>query len=140
MKRTTVPICRQLLKWPNPSLKESPAGSIVLKSLNLSSETNIELTDLTHEGFMDDITTVSPIVESTYQLRIKYTNENRSLNLNFPGSKTVLDIKNDLNAVLKLPVSIYLLSFKLCFSKPDDKIIIIGSISTVEWLACKCTK
>lgn len=40
----------------------------------------------------------------TYQLRIKYTNEDRYLNLNFPATKTVLEIKNDLYAVLKVPV------------------------------------
>lgn len=40
----------------------------------------------------------------TFQLRIKYTNENRTLTLNFPATKTVLDIKNDLYAVLKVPV------------------------------------
>lgn len=39
-----------------------------------------------------------------YQLRIRYTNENKDLNLNFPASKTLLDIKNDIYAVLKVPV------------------------------------
>lgn len=40
----------------------------------------------------------------TYQLRIKYTNEDRYLTLNFPASKTIVEIKNDLYAVLKIPV------------------------------------
>lgn len=39
-----------------------------------------------------------------YQLRIKYINEDRYLNLNFPATKTIIDIKNDLYAVLKVPV------------------------------------
>lgn len=39
-----------------------------------------------------------------YQLRIKYTNEDRYLNLNFSPNKTIIDIKNDLYAVLKIPV------------------------------------
>jgi hypothetical protein len=42
--------------------------------------------------------------ELSYQLRIYYTNEDRYLNLNFPATKTLIDIKNDLNAVLKIPV------------------------------------
>lgn len=41
---------------------------------------------------------------TNYQLRIYYTNEDRYLNLNFPATKTLIDIKNDLNAVLKIPV------------------------------------
>ena len=41
---------------------------------------------------------------SVYQLRIKYTNEDRYLNLNFPATKTIIEIKNDLYAVLKIPV------------------------------------
>lgn len=39
-----------------------------------------------------------------YQLRIRYTNENKELNLNFPASKTILDIKTDIYAVTKIPV------------------------------------
>lgn len=40
----------------------------------------------------------------TYQLRIRYVEENKELNLNFPGSKTILEIKTDIYAVLKVPV------------------------------------
>lgn len=46
----------------------------------------------------------SPNEITMYQLRIKYTNEDRFLNLNFPATKTIIDIKNDLYAVLKVPV------------------------------------
>lgn len=55
----------------------------------------------------DDVIPLSPIQSSSnavFQLRIFYTNEDRYLNLNFPASKTVIDIKNDLYAVLKVPV------------------------------------
>jgi len=52
-----------------------------------------------------DMPSLSPLNSDTsYQLRIYYTNEDRHLNLNFPATKTLIDIKNDLNAVLKIPV------------------------------------
>ena len=40
----------------------------------------------------------------SYQLNIHLTNENRTLCLNFPSTKTVLDIKTDLYAVTRIPV------------------------------------
>ena len=55
-------------------------------------------------GTVDDIFTTSPQKPETFQLRINYINECRTLTLNFPASKTVLDIKNDLYALLKIPV------------------------------------
>jgi FAS-associated factor 1 len=75
-----------------------------LKSLNCSRESNIFLTDLTPEGFSDDVVIVSADPLPMYQLRIRYTNENKELNLNFPASKTILDIKTDIYAVTKIPV------------------------------------
>lgn len=100
-----VPVCRQLLKgWPRSTQRDAQNASTVLKTLNLSKENNIFLTDLTNEGFSDDVVLVSADPLPMYQLRIKYTNENRELNLNFPGTKTILDIQNDVYAVLKVPV------------------------------------
>lgn len=55
-------------------------------------------------GVIDDDIFAVPNDVMTYQLRIKYTNEDRYLNLNFPATKTILDIKSDLHAVLKVPV------------------------------------
>lgn len=59
---------------------------------------------MTHEGFSDDVVFVSEDPPQMFQLRIRYTNENKELNLNFPASKTLLDIKNDMYAVWKVPV------------------------------------
>lgn len=53
---------------------------------------------------MDDVVFVSADPPPRFQLRIRYTNENKELNLNFPASKTVIEIKNDIYAVLKVPV------------------------------------
>ena len=40
----------------------------------------------------------------SYQLNIHLTNENRTLSLNFPSTKTVLEIKTDIYAVTRIPV------------------------------------
>lgn len=57
-------------------------------------------------GLSDDVfgNLASQNETSVYQLRIKYTNEDRYLNLNFPATKSIIEIKNDLYAVLKIPV------------------------------------
>lgn len=103
--RTAVPKCRQLIKgWHKATFKEAQIDTTVLKSLNISKEINIFLTDSTHEGLTDDVIIVSADPFQTYQLRIRYVEENKELNLNFPGSKTILEIKTDIYAVLKVPV------------------------------------
>lgn len=108
VEKTSIPVCRQLIKgWPKPRHKEAQVDSTVLKTLHLARENNVFLTDLTQEGFVDnDVVFVSaePAMPPMFQLRIRYTNENKELNLNFPASKTLLEIKNDIYAVLKVPV------------------------------------
>lgn len=103
--KTSVPVCRQIIKgWHKPTHKEAQIDTTQLKSLSLSKENNVFLTDMTHDGYSDDVVFVSADPLPMYQLRIRYTNENKELNLNFPASKTLLDIKNDIYAVLKVPV------------------------------------
>jgi FAS-associated factor 1 len=103
--KTLVPVCRQLIKgWPKSTHKEAHIDTTVLRSLNLSPENNVFLTDLTEEGFPDDVMIVSSDPFPMYQLRIRYINEDKELNLNFPATKTVIEIKNDIYAVLKVPV------------------------------------
>jgi FAS-associated factor 1 len=100
-----VPKCRQLLKgWPSSSATQAQNENTSLISMKLPQENVLELTDLTGEGVTDDDIFAVPNEVTTYQLRIKYTNEDRYLNLNFPATKTILDIKSDLYAVLKVPV------------------------------------
>lgn len=104
-RSTTVPPCRQSIKgWPKHSHKEAQIDSSVLKSLNVPRDSNIFLTDLSSEGFSDDVVFVSADPLPMYQLRIYFTNENKELNLNFPASKSILDIKTDIYAVTKIPV------------------------------------
>lgn len=58
-------------------------------------------------GISDDVFGSLPQLQSppdTFQFRIFVTNENRHLTLNFPATKTILEVKNDLYAVLKIPV------------------------------------
>lgn len=102
---TAIPVCRQLIKgWPKHTHKEAQHDEAVLKSLNTTRDSNIFLTDLSTEGFSDDVVFVSSDPPPMYQLRIYFTNENKELNLNFPASKSILDIKTDIYAVTKIPV------------------------------------
>lgn len=114
---------------PISPINDFQNDSTILKSLNLQSSNVIELNDLSLEGnrvfiklyvvtanndfifvgFVHDnaIASGSSLnldAGNVHQLRIFFSNEDRYLNLNFPSFKTILDIKNDLNAVLKIPV------------------------------------
>ncbi|CRL04435.1 CLUMA_CG017520, isoform A [Clunio marinus] len=107
--KTSVPLCRQLIEGLQTSKEAQIIDTTVLRTLNVSRENNIFLTDISNEGFSDDVVIVSDDPLPMYQLRISYVNpfntsENKELNLNFPASKTILDIKNDIHAVLKVPV------------------------------------
>lgn len=108
MKKTSVPVCRQNLKMNGVPMKSMQSDSTKLRALSLpSNEVSLELFDMTGDGVVTSELPSLPLLSSpnsVYQLRIHYTNEDRYLNLNFPASKTVLDIKNDLYAVLKIPV------------------------------------
>jgi len=104
MEFTNIPVCRQQLKGIGRNSQSAHIGATVLKSLKLPKENNIFLTDLSAEGLMDDAIVVPETPPAMYQLRVQYTNEERELVLNFPGSRTILDIKNDVHAVLKVPV------------------------------------
>lgn len=99
--------CRQLIKgWPKAGFKDAQVDTTVLKKLNIPKEINVFLTDMTHEGVSDDVVFVPADPLPMFQLRIRYVyaNEDKELNLNFPPYKTILDIKNDIFAVLKIPV------------------------------------
>lgn len=105
--KTSIPVCRQLIQGlPKPKNKELVSTDLVaLRSLETSRENNVFLSDMTHDGFSDDVVFVSADPPTTYQLRILFTSptEEKTLHLNFPASKTILDIKNDLYAVTKIP-------------------------------------
>lgn len=104
--RTEVPICRQLIKgWPK--FISSPSDSTTLNNLTSSKENNVFLTDLTHEGFDEDVmiveTTTPPVAPSVYQLRIHNTSEGKHYDLNFPPTKTLQEIKQDVYAITRIP-------------------------------------
>ena len=51
MNRTSVPVCRQNIRGlQNFAMKDLQNDSIVLRSLNLPIENNIDLNDLSNEG------------------------------------------------------------------------------------------
>lgn len=53
---TGVQVCRQALKgWADNMQRDAQKASTVLKTLNLSKQTDIILTDLSDEGFLNEI-------------------------------------------------------------------------------------
>lgn len=104
-KRTEIPICRQQIKgWSK--FVVNPSDSSPLRNLAVSKENNIFLTDLSNEGLLDDEVMIvdPPAPPTVFQLRIHIIAEDKSFDLNFPASKTILDIKNDLHAITRIPV------------------------------------
>lgn len=103
--RTEIPICRQQIKgWSK--FVVNPSDSSPLRNLNVSKENNIFLTDLSTEGLLDeDVMIVDPSPPpSMFQLRIHLVADGKDFDLNFPPTKTILDIKNDMHAITRIPV------------------------------------
>lgn len=69
----------------------------------------------------------------SYQLNIHLTDENRTLSLNFPSTKTVLEIKTDIYAVTRIPVRHQIWSGWPEYSNNSKKLSEIG-ISPVHRL------
>lgn len=102
-----MPVCRQQLKgWSLPTQREAQCGTIVLRTLKLNRDNNLFLTDLSEEGFVDDNDVVFvPTEPPSYQLHVTVVSENnRIIPLNFPGTKTILEVKSDVYTVTSIPV------------------------------------
>jgi hypothetical protein len=104
--RTEVPICRQLIKgWAK--FTTTPSDSTTLNNLTTSKENNVFLTDLSQEGFDEEVMIVETTASSPptiYQLRIHCLTEGKDYDLNFPPSRTILEIKTDIYAITRIPV------------------------------------
>lgn len=97
---TSIPICRQVLHgWTN----ENYTNSTKLSTLNLASENELIVMDsMKDEGGADD-SSVDRLT-STYTLNILNEKNGKSLQLKFPGTHSVLDVKRDVYAVTNIAV------------------------------------
>lgn len=101
--KTNVPVCRQALKgWEPGKQRDVQNSSTVLKSLNIGSEVNLILTDLTVEGFVGD----DPLSaqKQMFTLHINVQPEGEMHLLKFPGHQNILSIKTDVYTITNIPV------------------------------------
>lgn len=104
--QTGVMACRQALGgWPSHSKQEAQNGTAPLRSLSLARETDLNLTDLTAEGFMipapHELDVVSRL-NSTFTLNVLLEPEGRAIPLKMSGVTTYLDVKNSVYAVTNI--------------------------------------
>lgn len=105
-EKTGVVACRQSLGgWPTHSKKDAQNSSSTLRSLSLARETDLNLTDLSSEGFMIPAANELDVVgrlNSTFTLNILLEPEGRVIPLKMPGVTTYLDVKNSVFAVTNI--------------------------------------
>lgn len=104
---TGIPVCRQSwCGWVQSS--ENYDNRTELHTMNLSSENELIVTDIKDLraediGVADDDETVDRL-SRTFTLNILNEKSGSSLRLNFPGTQTILDIKNDVYSITNIAV------------------------------------
>ncbi|XP_026478148.1 FAS-associated factor 1 [Ctenocephalides felis] len=94
-----IPPCQMILKnWPD-GLK--PLDETVLSTLNLPQENILMLTDM--QTFATDDSEATNRLTQIYGLEIRNLDSDVCYNLNFPGTKTILEIKNDMYTLTDIP-------------------------------------
>lgn len=105
-EKTGIAACRQTLGgWPLHSKKDAQNGTSTLRSLSLARETDLNLTDMSSEGFMIPAAHELDVVgrlNSTFELNILLEPEGRVIPLKMPGMVTYLDVKNGVYAVTNI--------------------------------------
>lgn len=104
---TGIPVCRQSwCGWIQPS--ENYDDHTELHTMNLSNENELIVDDIkdgqpNELGVVDDDETVDRL-SRTFTLNITDEKSNSMLRLNFPGTQTILDIKNDVYSITNTAV------------------------------------
>ena len=105
-EKTGVAACRQALGgWPMHSKALAQNGNSTLRSLDLARETDLNLTDLSAEGFMMPAAHEVDVVgrlNAEFTLNILLEPEGRVLPMKMRGVSTYLDVKNNVNAVTRI--------------------------------------
>lgn len=104
---TAVPFCRQAIRgWPPAKLQEAQIQSTVLDTLDLESENELILIDMTEDGYMDDESNdeIAKRFQETFVLNIVQQPEGKTIEIKFPGTHTIQQVKNDLYSVTNIQV------------------------------------
>ncbi|KAG8189022.1 hypothetical protein JTE90_025465 [Oedothorax gibbosus] len=102
-----VPPCRQeLCGWALNHLEEIDhvTDDTILSSLHLPQSTNLFLIAPDHNNLTVDGVGINNRMDKKYRLHIIDTTNNKEYDLNFPGSKTVLEVKLGLRDITHIPV------------------------------------
>ncbi|XP_037948410.1 FAS-associated factor 1 [Teleopsis dalmanni] len=103
---TSVPTCRQALRgWPPAKLQDAQKPTTQIRNLDLSTENELILIDMTEEGFMDfENDEVTRRLEKTFVLTIVEQPGGQPFKLNFSGRTTVHEVKTSVYYVTEIPV------------------------------------
>ncbi|KAI9554856.1 hypothetical protein GHT06_020133 [Daphnia sinensis] len=96
-----IPVCKQDLSgW---KLDRQPMDTTILESLNLPKENTLHLSVNTDERDAATEESVSRMTQS-YWLNIFDITHNQTHTINFPGTKTLLEVKRDVSDLTSIPV------------------------------------
>uniref|UniRef100_A0A0P5N633 FAS-associated factor n=1 Tax=Daphnia magna TaxID=35525 RepID=A0A0P5N633_9CRUS len=96
-----IPVCKQELSgW---KLDRQPRDTTVLESLNLPKENTLYLSVNTDERDAATEESVARMTQ-TYRLSIFDITHNQTHTINFPGTKTLLEVKRDVSDLTGIPV------------------------------------
>ncbi|XP_029675208.1 FAS-associated factor 1-like [Formica exsecta] len=100
--KTNIAPCQQHLHgWK----KEPQTSNTILQTLDLPRENTLYLSSLSQDGDSSHETvSLSDRMIQTYTLNVKDEVHNKTYNLKFPGTRTVLEVKTDIYSLIDVPV------------------------------------
>ncbi|XP_017775062.1 PREDICTED: FAS-associated factor 1 isoform X2 [Nicrophorus vespilloides] len=100
-KELKVATCRQLLSgWARmPQYQNTPLSELSLPDMNA-----LHLTVINNQDFSVDDTEVTERLKGNYILKIRDENADKMYSLNYPGTKTILDVKSDVYSLTNIHV------------------------------------
>ncbi|GAB1860812.1 Fas-associated factor 1 [Camponotus japonicus] len=100
--KTNIAPCQQHLHgWK----KEPQTSNTILQTLDLPRENTLYLSSLSQDGDLSHETiNLSDRMIQTYTLNVKDEVHNKTYNLKFPGTRTILEVKTDIYSLIDVPV------------------------------------
>ncbi|XP_029157021.1 FAS-associated factor 1 isoform X1 [Nylanderia fulva] len=100
--KTNIAPCQQDLRgWK----KEPQTSNTILQTLDLPRENTLYLSTVSQDGDLSHETvSLSDRMVQNYTLNVKDEVHNKTYNLKFPGTRTVLEVKTDIYSLIDVPV------------------------------------